>query len=166
MPDDRFPSLARYNAWANRRLYDSVATLSDAEVGRARPAAYFGSILGTLNHILVGDRIWLGRIEGPDAGLASLDQILHRDLAGLHAARQSEDARIIAFVDRLAADDLEKEIGYRTTIGEPWTTPLGDILIHLFNHQTHHRGQTHALIKEAGAEPPPLDFIYYLREAG
>src|ERR1051325_1413666 len=100
-----FRTFAGYNAWANRRLYDAAGRLPEAEYMKSRPA-FFKSIHGTLNHILVGDREWLGRLEGRDSGIKSLDQILYGELAGLRIARQAEDARIIAYVDRLGEAEL------------------------------------------------------------
>lgn len=161
-----FAVFADYNAWANARLYDAVAALPREAVEATRPAAFFRSILGTLNHILVADRIWMDRFEHlPPADLA-LDAVLHEDLAELRAAREAMDARIRRFVAALSESDIERGVAYRTSKGKPFTDPLGRLLTHVFNHQTHHRGQAHALVKEAGASPPPLDYIFYSREAG
>ena len=161
-----FRSFAAYNAWANRRLYDAVGALSQEALVARRPAAYFESVLGTLNHLLVGDRAWMDRFERlPPAGLP-LNTILHEGFAELRTAREAEDARIARFVDGLTAEDLAGRLAYKTSAGTPHSDPLGRLLTHFFNHQTHHRGQAHALIKEAGAEPPPLDYIYFMREGG
>src|SRR3546814_16732744 len=97
---DQFRTFAAYNRWANGRLYDACAALPETEYRRPR-GAFFGSLHGTLNHLLVADRIWLGRIEGVDPGLARLDAILHAAFAALRAARAAEDARIAALVDLL-----------------------------------------------------------------
>ena len=98
--DERFPILARYNQWANRLLYEASGKLTEAEFAAGRPA-FFGSILATLNHILVGDRIWLARVEGIGHDISSLDQILHDTHATLTAAREAEDQRIVAIADAL-----------------------------------------------------------------
>jgi uncharacterized damage-inducible protein DinB len=90
-----FHRLARYNAWANRRLYEACGRLGGADFA-AKRAAFFGSISGTLNHILVADRIWLGRFEGRAARIDRLDQILYEDFADLRPAREAEDAHILA----------------------------------------------------------------------
>jgi len=158
-----FRAFAGYNAWANRRLYDATAKLPEAEYMKPRPA-FFKSIHGTLNHILVADRIWLGRLEHRDPHIKSLDQILYGELAGLRVARQAEDARLIAFVDRLTEAELLGSATYKNTQGKPFTTPLAQVLAHLFNHQTHHRGQATDLLAQTGVPPPELDLIYYLRE--
>ncbi len=160
-----FRTFARYNQWANRRLYDACARLPEAEYAKPR-RAFFGSIHGTLNHLLVGDRIWLGRIEGKDAGIEALDQVLYDDLSGLRAAREAEDARILAITDRLADGALGAMLAYRNMRGEPFETRLDWVLAHLFNHQTHHRGQVHDMLSHTPVAPPPLDLIFYLREAG
>jgi uncharacterized damage-inducible protein DinB len=166
MLHDHFRSLARFNAWANRRIYDAVEALPAGEYDKPRPAAYFGSIHGTLNHLLATDRLWFGRIEGVERGVTALDQILCEDLAPLRAARAAEDARIVALVDALDEGALAGDLSYRSMAGGAMTLPLRVALAAVFNHQTHHRGQVHALIKEAGAEPPPLDIPVYWSDQG
>ena len=153
-----FRTFAGYNAWANKRLYGAVAKLPEAEYLKPREA-FFKSIHATLNHILVGDRLWLGRLTGRDAGIKSLDQMLYADLAGLRVARQAEDARLIAYVDRLSETDLLGSASYRNTEGKPFTVPLAQVLGHIFNHQTHHRGQVTALLAQAGIDPGVTDLI-------
>src|ERR1700730_5399751 len=93
----QFTMLGAYNAWANERLYAAAAQLSDADY-RADRGAFFGSLHGTLNHLLLGDRIWMHRFIGEGEEPAALDETLHDDFAALQAARRMEDARIIAFV--------------------------------------------------------------------
>jgi uncharacterized damage-inducible protein DinB len=164
MTPDHFRTLGRYNRWANRRLYDACAQLGNDEYGKQRPA-FFGSIRGTLNHLLVADRVWLGRIENAPSGIERLDQILHEDFAALRAAREAEDARIIALVDRLDDAALAQELDYANMAGAPQRTRLDWVLVHFFNHQTHHRGQAHGLLSQTAVAPPPLDLIFFLREA-
>jgi len=161
-----FQRFADYNAWANARLYDAVATLSPEAQRAEWPADFFQSILGTLNHLLVADRIWLDRFQHLPPVHGRLDERVHDDLDALRAARVAEDARIRRFVDGLAEADLDAALAYKTSRGSPQSNPLGALLGHFFNHQTHHRGQVHALIHEAGVAPPPLDLIYYMRETG
>lgn len=158
-----FQRFARYNRWANRRLYDACAQLDDSEYRKPR-RAFFGSIHGTLNHLLVGDRIWLGRIEGKDSGLSRLDAILYDDFGALRAAREAEDERAIRMVDGIGDARLGEMLVYRTTRGEPQRTPLDGVLGHLFNHQTHHRGQVHDMLSQTPVPSPPLDLLFYLRE--
>jgi uncharacterized damage-inducible protein DinB len=158
-----FHRLARYNAWANRRLYEACAGLSAADYTAKRPA-FFGSIHGTLNHILVADRIWLARFEGRTPEIKSLDAILHGEFAPLRAAREVEDARIIGFAGTLDDESLAQALRYRNMAGEPKETPLVWTVAHLFNHQTHHRGQVHGMLSATPVPPPPLDLIYFLAE--
>ena len=156
--------MARFNAWANRRLFETVAQLAESEY-RADRGAFFGSVHATLNHVLVVDLLWTGRIEGRDRGVTSLDQILHGHLAGLRATRATEDQAIIDLVDGLSGDALTGVISYRRVSDNTGQrTPCGVILSTLFNHQTHHRGQVHCLLTQAGITPPPLDIIYALDE--
>jgi uncharacterized damage-inducible protein DinB len=161
---DYFRTLARYNQWANRTLFAAVAQLPEAEYMKPR-RAFFGSIHGTLNHNLVGDRLWMGRITGHDSGIKSLDQILYGDFPGLRVARQAEDAQIINVIDAMDAPTLNTTLRYRTMVGDSrMATPMRLVLGNLFNHGTHHRGQVHGLLSQTSVPPPPLDLVFYLRE--
>ncbi len=156
--------MARFNAWANDRLYGCVAGISDQAYRQDRKA-YFGSIHNTLNHLLVVDRLWTHRIEGRDHGIKSLDQILYDDFESLRAARKTEDAALGDLVDGLSEEELRSSVTYGRIIGDgKHTTRRDHILITLYNHQTHHRGQVHAMLTQQGIDPPPLDVIYLLEE--
>ncbi|MBI4184811.1 MAG: damage-inducible protein DinB [Proteobacteria bacterium] len=157
-----FHTLARYNAWANRRLYAACGKLPHEEYVKDR-SAFFGSIHGTLNHILVGDRIWLGRIEGSTAPAPALDAILYPDFARLLVAREREDNRILKLTGGLTEARLAGELDYANTQGERFRMPMSLVLGHLFNHQTHHRGQVHDMLSQVPSEPPPLDLAYFTR---
>jgi uncharacterized damage-inducible protein DinB len=163
MPDAYFLTLAHYNAWANRRLYDACAELSEAEYMKPRPA-FFGSIHGTLNHLLVGDRIWLARIEHKPAPKVTLDQILYGDLVALRVAREAEDEHLVNVVSAISPRALDQPLAYANMAGQRHRTKLRLVLGHLFNHQTHHRGQVHGLLSQTQVAPPPLDLIAYVRE--
>jgi uncharacterized damage-inducible protein DinB len=165
MGSDRYRIFARYNAWANGRLYDAAASLPEAAY-KADRKAFFGSIHGTLNHLLVGDRIWMQRLTGVGETYERLDLILHEDLASLRGAREAEDARIIAYVEGLDEPALERVLEYRNTTGTGFRQQVCAMLDHVFNHQTHHRGQVHALLGAAGVAPPPLDLLIYQRATG
>jgi uncharacterized damage-inducible protein DinB len=162
MADRYFLTLARYNAWANARLYDTCAQLSEDEYMKSRPA-FFGSIHGTLNHILVGDRVWLARLERKPPLKVTLDQILYGDLVALRVARQAEDDHIINVVNDISARSLDQPLAYANMAGVRQKTVLRFVLAHFFNHQTHHRGQVHGLLSQTAVAPPPLDLILYLR---
>lgn len=161
-----FEMLAGYNAWANERVYGAAAALADADY-RADHGAFFGSVHGTLNHLLVGDRVWMHRFTGEGPSPARLDEILHADFDGVHAARKAEDARIVAYVASLTPDDLEGTISYRTISNPADIEQRLDLaLLHVFNHQTHHRGQVHALLTRITDAAPSLDLILYQRQTG
>ncbi len=158
---DHFKRFAAYNAWANARLYDAATALSDFE--RKRDVkAYFRSLHGTLNHLMVADRIWLKRLTGEGAAPSSLDAELFADFTALREARETEDRRLIDFVAELAPADTDRVLEYGNTRGETRALPVGVILSHLFNHQTHHRGQASHILRQLGvAEPPSLDLLYF-----
>ena len=159
-----FQKMAAYNCWANTRLYEAAGKLT-AEALAAPRSGFFPSLLRTLNHILVGDTLWMGRLEGTGSlGITSLDQILHTEFADLKTAREALDQRIIAYVDALVPSRLEEDLGYRTVAGDPMTTRVDQVLAHVFNHQTHHRGQAHAMLSSTEVAPPVLDLIYFLRD--
>jgi uncharacterized damage-inducible protein DinB len=161
-----FAMMAAYNVWANRRLYGVCAALPEADV-KAGLGAFFGSLHGTLNHLLVADRIWMARFMGETPAETRLDAILHEDFAALRAAREAEDARLEAFVARLDDVSLALDISYVTiTRPGPVRQPLAAALAHLFNHQTHHRGQCHAMLTRLAVEAPSLDLVAFQRETG
>lgn len=161
-----FSTFARYNQWANRLLYAACDALTEKEFAERRPSAFFGSILGTLNHILAGDRIWLARVEGTGHDITALDQILYDTRAALTAAREAEDQRIIAIADALTPAKLADTLEYTNFAGDALKTPVDLVLTHFFNHQTHHRGQVHGMLSAADVPPPSLDLIFYTREIG
>jgi uncharacterized damage-inducible protein DinB len=153
---------ARYNRWANRRLYAAVAALPDADY-RADHGAFFRSLEGTLNHVLVGDRVWMRRFTGEGPQPTRLDEILYPEFDDLRAAREAEDDRIVAWVDGLDAAALAARFTYRPiTVPEEVSQPLAPALSHFFNHQTHHRGQLHAMITAAGEQTGDTDLFLIL----
>ena len=163
-----YTMFAGYNAWANRRLYDAAALLSDADY-RADRGAFFKSMHGTLNHLLATDRIWMKRFTGEGEAPDRLDAILHDRLADLDAARTEEDRRIVAYVDGLDDERLRGVIRYRrVSTPEEFVQPLMPALDHWLNHQTHHRGQAHMILTSLGKAAPELDLLYFQRllEAG
>jgi len=160
--------MARYNRWANARLFACVATLSDEDFRRERDA-FFGSIHATLNHILVGDRLWTSRIIGEYCAIKSLDEILYEPFDALQSARTAMDEHIVRMVDRLAVGldgGLDAQVRYRPMAGGlKQSSTVRHILLTLLNHQTHHRGQVHCMLTQAGCDnPPSLDVIVMLRE--
>ena len=164
----RYRMFAGYNAWCNERLYAAAATVSDADY-RADRGAFFKSLHGTLNHLLVGDRIWMRRFTGVGAKPPSLDAILYDDFTTLREERRKQDTLITRYIDRLSDADLAGALRY-TTVTRPQTIeqPLMPALDHFFNHQTHHRGQAHALLSSiiGNDATPSFDLIVYQRETG
>ena len=162
----RYVMFASYNRWANARLYEAASKLPDADY-RADRGAYFKSMHGTLNHMLVADRIWMKRFTGTGETTGHLDAILFQDFVQLRAARTAEDDRITRYIDSLTDVDLAGRIRYRT-ITKPTDIEqeLSPALDHFFNHQTHHRGQAHGLLTALTGDAPSFDLIIFQRESG
>lgn len=153
---DHFHTLARYNTLANRRLYDACARLDDFELKVDR-RGFFRSIHGTLNHIMVADRIWLARFGGAEVLSSDLDRILYESFPALRQARRAEDARIEDFAHSLTEEGLAGSITYVNNENRTLTDPMPLLIAHFFNHQTHHRGQVHDMLCQVGGETPVLD---------
>jgi len=162
MMQHHFETMAAYNVWANKRLYNAVAELSEEQINKDL-GSFFGSIMGTLNHILVGDLVWMGRIDNGDRKPESLDAILHTDFASLREDRQETDGRIAKIISELADQDIAAPLAYQNMAGLKVADLMSEVLTHVFNHQTHHRGQCHTMLSQLGKEAPPLDLIYYIR---
>jgi uncharacterized damage-inducible protein DinB len=166
----QFRRFAQYNVWFNDRLYELVASLSDEE-RRRDMGAFFGSIHRTLNHILLADRIWLGRISRYPRGFRSLDktplvhefeslaQVLYDDFPDLAAQRRETDTAISGLVAELTHDVLESDLSWVPSSGRLMAAPFWHVLSHLFNHQTHHRGQITTLLSQLNRDPGSTDFI-------
>jgi uncharacterized damage-inducible protein DinB len=164
-PTAHYRMFGHYNAWANGRLYDAAAQLS-AEQYRADRGAFFKSVHGTLNHLLVTDRIWMARFTGEGDAPNRLDAILFETLETLRAARTAEDRRITDFVEGLDDRRIAGTIKFRRVSSpEQFEQQLAPALAHLFNHQTHHRGQVHALLTGLLGQAPELDLLYFQRLA-
>ena len=160
---EHFKLLAAYNRWANARLYAAALDLSDLSY-RLQTGVYFGSLHGTLNHLLLTDRLWLKRLTGEGDHPNDLDAILYEDRIELTKARIAEDNRLVEVTGKYDETALSSLFSYRTTSGMPQSQVLADILLHLFNHQTHHRGQAHACLSIlTGGEPPSLDLLAFQR---
>lgn len=167
--------LARYNEWMNAKLYQTAARLSAEQLAENR-GAFFGSVLGTLNHIMVGDIIWLKRLGTHPAAHpslepirqraqpATLDQILHHDLGRLSEERRRLDEIIIAWTGELTEADLDHVLEYHNMKGVPMRKLFGSLVLNLFNHQTHHRGQATTLLSQAGLEVGVTDLLALIPE--
>lgn len=170
-----FPLLASYNQWMNARLYDAAATLPHEALVADR-GAFFKSVLGTLNHLVIADTIWLKRFalhpaapavlaQLQDTPLpAALDAMPYADLASLRQRRQWLDEIIVAWVAGLHAGDLDSTLHYRNTRGVAFRRRLGGLAMHFFNHQTHHRGQITTLLSQAGVDVGVTDLVALVPE--
>lgn len=162
--------MARYNQWMNAKVYEAAGRLSQEEL-TANRKAFFGSLLGTLNHIVVGDTIWLKRFAThpakhralePIRSMAaptSLDQILFSDLASLHKHRERLDNIIKEWAESLKDADLEHTLQYTNMKGVVGRRNFASLVFHFFNHQTHHRGQATTLLSQAGQDVGVTDLL-------
>jgi len=173
---DQLQRMARYNRWMNRRLFAKVAELPAEAIAEDRDA-FFGSILGTLNHILVADLFWLHRFATSPACRealahpltefptpAALREILFDDFSELTDNRRALDGLILEFSETWTDELLVEPVHYRNMEGQKQERALGELLQHFFNHQTHHRGQTTTLLFQAGIDPGPTDLLVMMME--
>ena len=152
--------LARYNRWMNERLYAAAADCSDDERTRDR-GAFFGSIHRTLNHILWGDRIWLGRFTGTPCTVAAYRADMYDAFAALTHERERTDTEILAWAGTLPPDWLATTIEYRAASdGRLRQLPAWIAATHLFQHAAHHRGQVTTLLKQSGYDIGVTDLPY------
>ena len=159
MTPEQIRLLARYNRWINERLYGVCARLSDEERRRDR-GAFFRSIHGTLNHLLLADKVWLGRFEADPFTVSRLDDELHAEFDALHADRMKTDARIEDWAARQTGDSLAGVLEYVSIVNpEPRRYPMWLAATHFFNHQTHHRGQLTTLLSQCGVDYGVTDLI-------
>ncbi|HEU5073192.1 MAG TPA: DinB family protein [Polyangiaceae bacterium] len=165
-------ALARYNRWMNDKLYRLAATLGD-DARKRDAGAFFKSIHGTFNHILLADRVWLARFTGATVqdgfmgpgGIRSLDQELYADFEQLRRQRALTDDELSAWVATLTHEQLAAPLVYMRS-GQKQEFPLWWAVTHVFNHQTHHRGQITTLLTQQGCDPGSTDLVAMLREEG
>jgi uncharacterized damage-inducible protein DinB len=151
-----FQMLARYNRIANERLYAECAKLDNLEYRKRRNGS-FGSIHALLNHMLLGDQLWMARFEGNGNATPALNTILFDNFPALSSARVEEDKLIVSFFERLAVDFLERSFSYTNNQGRNYVEKAPVAVSHFFNHQTHHRGQVHVMLSQTPVSPPSLD---------
>ena len=169
---DHFQLMADYNRWMNGNLHRAAGALP-AEALDAPRGAFFGSILGTLNHLVVADTVWLKRFggEGRDAYWTALQAVAGMpmppaldarpcaDLAQWWDTRRKLDAVIVEWIGQLADAELGQVLQYRNMRGDPQRRRLSHLLLHLFNHQTHHRGQATTLFSQCGLDVGVTDLL-------
>lgn len=152
--------MTNYNAWMNVALYDVCESLTEEE-RRQTFAVYFESVHGTLNHLLYADRMWLGRLTGEPYTATTYGQEIYSGFAELRRERIKTDEAIAHWVDSLTEERLAETFTFRSAVdGITRTNPMGVIVLHFFNHQTHHRGQLSALIALLGKEPMVTDILW------
>jgi uncharacterized damage-inducible protein DinB len=154
-------TMVTYNREMNARIYASCAKLTEDQRKRD-VGAFFKSIHGTLNHLLLGDRVWLGRFVGDPFLFQSLDQELYGDFSTLQYERIVTDSAIDAWAASLTETSLAGDLTYVIRSSpQPQRKPLWFVVTHFFNHQTHHRGQVTALLKQQGVDPGVTDLITF-----
>jgi len=156
--------LARYNAWANKLVFEAVAALPEEETLKPRPGA-FRNMVHTLNHILVIDRIFQAHLEGREHGYTARNTIDHPPLAELWLAQQEIDAWYIGRYDAMTEAELEGRLEFTFVGGGQGIMSRAEILMHLVNHTTYHRGNVASAIYQIPARPPTTDLPVFLRDA-
>ena len=154
-------TMARYNTWQNRSLYDAAEAVGEEDRRRDR-GAFFGSVHATLSHLIWADHMWMARFdrwERPSGGIAESPAWVG-DWATLKSKRRITDARIVRWAEHLTDADLGGEVAWHSgAAGREVRKPRWLLVAHMFNHQTHHRGQVHAMLTAAGARPAPTDLF-------
>ncbi|WP_036798719.1 DinB family protein [Pleurocapsa sp. PCC 7319] len=167
--------MSRYNQWMNQKVYQTAQKL-DHEKIKQDQGAFFGSILGTLNHIFVADVIWLRRFSQypqqykslnhlPElTSYTALDQIVADDLEAWYQSRHELDLVIINWCQEISSVDLDHGLQYTDTKGQQYQKNFGQLIQHFFNHQTHHRGQVSTLINQQGVDLGVTDLLMIIPE--
>ena len=155
--------LARYNAWANQLIFDAVAALPEGEATKERQSL-FRNIVHTLNHNFVIDRIWQAHLEGREHGFTARNTPGHPPLDELWRKQQAIDAWYIAWSDKLSEAALDEKVHFTLVGGNKGVMTRAEILLHVINHTTYHRGFVGDLICQVPAQPPTTDLPVYLRE--
>jgi uncharacterized damage-inducible protein DinB len=149
--------MARYNRWMNERLYALLSELSDDERKTDR-GAFFGSMHGTLNHLLWGDRMWLGRFIDEPCGHPAFGADMYAEFSELAREREITDRRMLDWAGGVSPEWLGGTLSYVSKVdGRGREMPRAVAVLQLFNHGTHHRGQLTTLIKQAGRDPGVTD---------
>ncbi len=165
--------MSRYNQWQNSQLLEFLQALTSEELTRER-GAFFGSILGTANHLLWGDWIWMSRFDkgpGPESNIHRKGGGIHEsvylcpDLASWLSLRKTVDTRIADWANALGDDLITGPFTWYSAAKEgDITLPYAQCIMHFFNHQTHHRGQLHKMLTETGSEAPVSDLVFLPQE--
>ena len=158
---ENFQTLNRYNIWMNEKLYEVCAQIDDAE-RKADHGAPFHSMHGTLNHLLLTDRVWMSRFHNAPIPqeIQALDQELYSDFEELRRERETQDEIIATYINDLTPEALEQTLTFRGMSNPAeFTCSLRLALLHFFNHQTHHRGQLTTLLEQSGHDCGVTDLL-------
>ena len=163
--------MAVYNQRLNKQVYSAAESLTSSQLKQDR-GAFFSSVHATLNHILVGDLLWLSRFRHHSSAFESLnnmtdfpafqsfDQIAYPEFDELSVARETLDKLIINWIENdISESDFSQTIQYTDTKGNPYQRNFGELLAHFFNHQTHHRGQVSTLLNQFGKDIGITDYL-------
>jgi uncharacterized damage-inducible protein DinB len=158
---DTIQMLTRYNAWANKAIFEAVAALPGGEVTKERPTL-FKNIVNTLNHLHVVDVIWQAHIEKRDHGLPALNTILYTDLAELWRAQQALDAWYITWGDTLSEANADEMVRFTLIGGKRGEMRRSEIILHVVNHTSYHRGFVADMFYQVPIRPPLSDLPVFL----
>lgn len=154
---DTFNLMARYNRWMNVRIYKICETIPDSK-RKKDMGAFFKSIHSTLNHLLYGDKAWMGRFTGKPFDVTTIGKELYTEFNDLRTEREKTDITIVEWSRSLKDEWLEKPFEYKSNVdGKTRIIPTWVLVTHMFNHQTHHRGQVTTLVKQLGIDPGITD---------
>jgi len=154
-------TLARYRMWADRLTFDAVAALPPGEATKERPTL-FKTMVGTLNHNYVIDLIWQAHLEGREHGFTARNLVLHPELADLWQAQQAVNQWYIDWSDRQSQASLDEAVNFTFIGGEKGSMSRGDILLHVVNHASYHRGWVAEMFFQVPARNPTTDLPVFL----
>jgi uncharacterized damage-inducible protein DinB len=160
MTPEEIRILYAYNSWANHRVLDACVPLSTAQVTQDLHSS-FPSLRDTLAHIMLAEWLWLERWQGRSPAFPPSD---FADLASIRNRWQTIEVDLTAFIHQLSAADLDRVVEYKNTKGHAFSNPMRQMLQHLVNHGTYHRGQITTMLRQLGATPLTTDLIAYYRE--
>ena len=155
--------MMRYTAWANVKVFDAVAALPPG-AAEAKTSGAAGSVMRTLNHVLVIDRIWQANLEGRAHGFEARNTPEHPPLAQMREEQAGMDAWYVAYAASLDAARHDEVVRFTFVGGAPGAMTRGEILQHVANHKTHHRGQVANMISAAGGKAPTMDLTVFARD--
>jgi len=155
--------LARYNQWANKTIFDAVRALPAGEAEKERPSL-FKNIVNTLNHLYVVDLIWQAHLQGREHGIAALNTVLHADLDELWESQQDIDDWYVGWSDSLSDAYANELIRFKLIGGNPGELRRGDVMLHVVNHTSYHRGFVADMFYQIPVRPPLTDIPVFLRE--